>query len=396
MQKVARAVAAGTLDSRTNIHGTDEVGALGEAVDQMAAHLQETIARTQIEASRGAFTAALGEALDMTDSEQQAHAIVTRAMEMVSPEHPMELLVADSSMAHLERAAEHPHAGAPGCGVDSPFGCYAVRRGTPMVFDDSDALNACPHLRGRACGSVSAVCVPVSFMGRALGVLHATGPVTGPLSELQAGRLRVLGALVGSRIGTVRAFQRTQLQASTDSLTGLPNRRALEEATREVVAKAEPFALLLCDLDHFKRLNDEHGHPAGDTALRIFSEALRGTLRQGDHAARWGGEEFCIVLPGACAEEAVGWAKRLRAQLATSLAKSGTPAFTASFGVADSTMGRGIDQLVKMADGALYRAKRGGRDRAEIADPLEISGEHPRPETEQRASLNMRLVNQAV
>ncbi len=308
----------------------------------------------------------------------------------------MELLVADSSRAHLERAVEHPRAGAPGCGADSPFGCFAVRRGYPMVFEDGDALNACPQLRGRACGSVAAVCVPVSFMGRALGVLHATGPVTGPLSELQAGRLRVLGALVGSRIGTLRAFQRTQLQASTDSLTGLPNRRALEEATRDVVATEEPFAVLLCDLDHFKRLNDEHGHPAGDTALRIFSEALRGTLRQGDHAARWGGEEFCVVLPGACAVEAVGWAKRLRAQLATSLAKSGTPAFTASFGVADSTMGRGIDQLVKMADGALYRAKRGGRDRAEIADPLEISGEHPRPETEQRASLNMRLVNQAV
>jgi diguanylate cyclase (GGDEF)-like protein len=194
----------------------------------------------------------------------------------------------------------------------------------------------------------------------------------------------------------VRAFRQTQLQASTDALTGLPNRRALEEATRDVVAETEPFALLMCDLDHFKRLNDEHGHQAGDVALRIFSEALRGSLRSEDLAARWGGEEFCVLLKGAGAGDAVAWADRLRGHLAESLAKTASPTFTASFGVADSTMSRDIDALVKMADGALYQAKNGGRDRAEIADALAISGEHPRPDSEQRSSVNLWLLSKAV
>lgn len=396
VRDVARAVAAGTLDSRTTETGKDEIGALGEAVNEMAQHLQQTIGNMRLEASRSAFGATLAEALDMADSEREAHAIVRRAMEQVSPAHPMELLLADSSNAHLERAAEHPSAGGAGCKVDSPFGCVAVRRGTPQTFADSEALNACPHLRGRTCGSIAAICVPVTFMGRALGVLHTTGPAREPLSEEQVSRLRTIGAQVGSRIGTVRAFRLTQLQASTDALTGLPNRRALEEATRDVVTKTEPFALLMCDLDHFKRLNDEHGHQAGDAALRIFSEALRASLRSEDLAARWGGEEFCVLLKGAGAADAVGWADRLRGRLAESLAKTASPLFTASFGVADSTMSRDIDELVRMADGALYQAKRGGRDRAEIADELAISGDHPRPDTEQRSSVNLWLLSKAV
>ena len=105
----------------------------------------------------------------------------------ISPATPMELLLSDSSRAHLERAATSPTAGAPGCPVESPFSCVAVRRGSPVVFDSSEALNACPKLRGRPAGACSAVCVPVSFMGRALGVLHATGP-DGAAARRRAGR----------------------------------------------------------------------------------------------------------------------------------------------------------------------------------------------------------------
>ena len=103
------------------------------------------------------------------------------------------------------------------------------------MFETSESLNACPKLRDRPGRPCSAVCVPVSFMGRALGVLHATGPVGKPLAATQVAQLTTLATQAGARIGTVRAFQRTQLQASTDGLTGLVNRRTLETRLRSLI-----------------------------------------------------------------------------------------------------------------------------------------------------------------
>ena len=395
VRDVAQSVAEGALERRTDVRGCDEIGVLGDSVNRMADHLQATIERMQKDAERGAFTAELVDAFEMVDSEPDAHAVVARAMVAVSSEHPMELLLSDSSKAHLERAAEHPHLGSPGCTVESPFGCVAVRRGNPVVFHDSESLNACPHLRGRPFGSVSGVCVPVAFMGRSLGVLHASGPTGACMSEQLQSRLRTLGVQAGGRIGTLRAFQRTQLQASTDMLTGLSNRRAMEEALRAVIARGEPFSVILCDLDHFKRLNDEHGHPAGDDALRVFAETLRAALGPADLAARWGGEEFCVLLFGVDAVRAAAWTERVRERLVDDVARACAPAFTASFGVADSTMSRESGALIQMADAALYEAKSRGRDRAAIADSLARSGEHVRHESEQRAAVDPRMLSAA-
>ncbi len=107
----------------------------------------------------------------MADEEASAHEVIERAMVQIDDAAPTELLLSDSSRAHLSRAAESPTAGAAGCPVSSPFS-VAVRRGSPVGFDTSQALNACPKLRGRAQGACSSVCVPVTFMGRALGVLR--------------------------------------------------------------------------------------------------------------------------------------------------------------------------------------------------------------------------------
>src|SRR5262249_38524598 len=172
-----------------------------------------------LQAQRDNFGSQLVEALEMADEEESTFDVVERAMVEVDASAPMELLLSDSSRAQLERAAASPVSGAPGCPVQSPFSCVAVRRGNPVVFETSEALNACPKLRGRPGGVCSAVCIPVTFMGRALGVLHATGPVGEPLQPSQVAQLTTLATQAGARIGTVRAFQRTQLQASTDSLT---------------------------------------------------------------------------------------------------------------------------------------------------------------------------------
>ena len=328
------------------------------------------------QAQRDTFGTQLIEALEMADEEAATFDVVERAMVEISPGSPMELLLSDSSRAHLERAATSPTSGAPACPVQSPFSCVAVRRGNPVVFDSSESLNACPKLRGRPDGACSAVCVPVSFMGRALGVLHATGPVGQPPGSDQVSQLTTLATQAGARIGTVRAFQRTQLQASTDGLTGLVNRRTLETQLRGLLKHSRPFALAIADLDRFKQLNDTHGHEAGDRALRAFAKTAQDVLREDDVIARWGGEEFVIVVPDLDRHQAAGVLERIRERLAAAHT-GGHPAFTASFGITDSTCAESLEQLLHLADTALYDAKEAGRDRITISDDTRESGTSP-------------------
>lgn len=317
---------------------------------------------------RDGFSNHLSEAMEMADQEHEVFNVVERAMVEIDEATPMELLLSDSSRANLGRVASNPHRDAPGCPVKSPFSCVAVRRGTAVVFGSSEDLNSCPQLRGREQGACSAACVPVSFMGRALGVLHTTGPDGRPLSEDAVAQLSVLAGQSGARIGTVRAFEKTQLQASTDGLTGLVNRRTAERRLRELVRSGDLFAVVIGDLDHFKQLNDTHGHEAGDRALRLFAQIVRRTLRDHDLIARWGGEEFVLALPGLDRFQAVKILDRVRHELA--VAHPGeTPRFTVSFGVTDGTAGETVEALLAVADRGLYAAKQGGRDRCVIGDP---------------------------
>jgi diguanylate cyclase (GGDEF)-like protein len=331
--------------------------------------LEAAAGELQAQSQRDVFGTQLSEALEMVDEEEAAYDVVERAIAEISPTTPAELLLADSSRAHLRRVASSPAAGAPGCPVESPFACVAVRRGQPVAFESSEALNACPKLRGRETGPCSAVCVPVGFMGRALGVLHATGPAGSPPDPDQMAQMATLATQAGARIGTVRAFEKTQLQASTDGLTGLTNRRRLEVEIRELLRAGTPFALAVADLDKFKAVNDTYGHEAGDRALRFFSQIAAAGLREGDLFARWGGEEFTIVMLGIDRHQAVAVLDRIRHSLEAG--HSGAhPRFTVSFGVTDTSVAVSMEQLFQAADEALYRSKQEGRDRVTVADAL--------------------------
>jgi diguanylate cyclase (GGDEF)-like protein/PAS domain S-box-containing protein len=326
---------------------------------------------------RDSFASKLGEALEMADEEEAVFDVVERAMTETSAPTPMELLLSDSSRANLNRVAVSPEAPAPGCPVKSPFSCVAVRRGSAVVFESSDELNSCPKLRDRPGGACSAVCVPVSFMGRSLGVLHSTGPEHAPLAKEKIAQLATLAGQAGARIGTVRAFEKTQLQASTDGLTGLVNRRTLEKELRGLFKGDAPFALAIADLDNFKQLNDMHGHETGDRALRLFAQVAQDTLRDQDVIARWGGEEFVIALEGLDRFAAIAILDRLRERLGQAHPGE-TPRFTVSFGVADSAQADTLEGLLAIADAGLYAAKHGGRDRAHIGDPADVPKIPPR------------------
>jgi diguanylate cyclase (GGDEF)-like protein len=194
-------------------------------------------------------------------------------------------------------------------------------------------------------------------------VIHTTGPVEQPLDDAPIAALQTLANQAGNRLGKQRVMAETQLQASTDGLTGLNNRRSLENTMRRMLNDGTSFALIMADLDHFKALNDAHGHEAGDRALRIFSQTVRSELRSDDLACRYGGEEFAILLPGATTGDAIDVLERIRAALAAVTARGDAPTFTASFGIAESTDAADLDDIVVRADRALFAAKDAGRDR---------------------------------
>jgi diguanylate cyclase (GGDEF)-like protein len=321
---------------------------------------QERIMRA--DARRREFESRLSRALEMSDNEDDAYDVVGRAMRAAIPDAPVELLLADNSHAHLERVVVVGD-DAPMCPVDSPDQCVACRRAQTQTFRDSEALDACPMLRGRERGRCSGVCVPVSIMGRTVGVVHTTGQVGATLDEDAVQAAQTLANQAGNRLGMLRVMAETQLQASTDGLTGLVNRRSLENRMRRLRSEGTPFAFVMADLDHFKALNDTHGHEAGDRALRVFSETVRNEMRTDDTACRYGGEEFAIVLPKADVHGAIDVAERVREALAAATGRGDTPTFTASFGIAHTEDASDLEDLVQRADRAMFVAKNAGRDR---------------------------------
>ena len=176
----------------------------------------------------------------------------------------------------------------------------------------------------------------------------------------------------------LRAFRWTEEQASEariDSLTGLANRRALEEILAAEISRAHRFthqlAVVLLDLDRFKEINDSFGHAAGDVMLRAVSRLLTSLARQGDTVARWGGEEFVVVLPETDLEGAHRFAERLRRTIEAQ--SVGDMQTSTSCGVATMLPEDNVEELLRAADQALYQAKTNGRNRTEIA----IRGSRP-------------------
>jgi diguanylate cyclase (GGDEF)-like protein len=169
--------------------------------------------------------------------------------------------------------------------------------------------------------------------------------------------------------------QGLEQQATVDALTGLSNRRALERAMQR--HDRSEGALIYADIDHFKQLNDTLGHAAGDAALVHFSRLLRDQIRSADTAARIGGEEFALWLPGATLEVGTRIAERFRLKLGTTAWDWQGRAWplSASFGVAacPETSGR-VENLPAQADAALYVAKRSGRNRVEVAGKGGVKG----------------------
>lgn len=336
---------------------------LRNSLHQRVADLTERERQLSTEKSRLEFDARLHRALEMAETESEVLRVLRRGLAEATPDRAAELLLADASDARMSRAVTHEPSGAPpGCGVESPRACPAVRQGTTLEFADSESLDACPQLEGRDDGRCAATCVPVSVTGKAIGVLHTIRPHGVDQSARERRRMESLAARTGARLAMVRVLADTELQAATDPLTGLLNRRTLENHYREIAAQDAPLALAMCDLDHFKKLNDRYGHDTGDRALRLFADVLREAVRPSDLAARFGGEEFVVVLPDCDMEQGVQVIERIRERLARTLAVGEVPAFTVSIGIVGAEHSRDLSELLSAADEAMYAAKGAGRD----------------------------------
>lgn len=214
-------------------------------------------------------------------------------------------------------------------------------------------------------------------------VFSLAGPVLLALHYFNlVSMLLLLGLLCTVYFRMVKEAQRLlHVQASTDPLTQLFNRRAMRdmvqrECVREVLADdVHTLALLLVDVDHFKRINDRHGHESGDDALLLIAQTLQDGLREGDQVARWGGEEFLVMLPATGVDEAVKVAERLRQRVAAQrfMGAAGRQPLSVTLGVAVRLPHESIDRTLARADQALYMGKESGRNRVVLAPEPEIT-----------------------
>jgi diguanylate cyclase (GGDEF)-like protein len=217
--------------------------------------------------------------------------------------------------------------------------------------------------------------VPVIFHERTMGVLMVTSDDSERIwQDNEIMLMMTVADQMAVAVNHARLFQQMQREALTDGLTGCFNRRffeiQLERDLHLATRMRQPVSLILIDIDHFKRVNDTHGHDAGDAALRLLASELREEVRGVDTAARYGGEEFAIILPQAGPEGALAVAERLRMRIERTEVP-GVGAITASLGIATFPLhASSRELLVTAADRALYQAKRTGRNR--VCSPADL------------------------
>lgn len=357
-------VASGDVMRRIHPAGNDELTDLGRTLNRM-------VERRELERERERRQSEFTETLQMTETEEEAHEVLSRHLERSLDGASVSVLTRNNSADRLDAATT---------AIDSevrerlegaqPRSCLAVRLG--RVHGESPKES--PLVRCEICCSDRnrATCTPLLVGGEVIGsvlVQHERSIEADAQSTL-----RESVSQAAPVVGNLRNLAIAELRAATDALTGLPNKRAAHATLSRMVALAtrtqSPLTGMLLDLDHFKKINDTYGHGAGDEALAAAASAITSAIRESDFVARYGGEEFLILLPGTDRDGARIAGEKIRRAVETAAIAAVPQGITASIGIAvmpeDAATG---DALVRRADRALYAAKGAGRNRVATIEP---------------------------
>lgn len=345
------------------------------------AQLTETVRELERRNHEMALINELGDLLQSCLAQREANEVVERFARQLFPGLSGALFLQTAAGPRYELAASWGTTDFDARAFE-PTECWALRRGQLHLVATADGGPVCPHLHGLKAASM---CVPMSAQGATLGVfhLHIDGPAA--LSDTTQRLASTVADHLSLALANFQLRETLHRQSVRDSLTGLYNRRHMEESLAREVGRAwrsgGPLSVLMLDLDDFKHVNDTLGHASGDDALVAVAELLAAHVRSGDLACRYGGEEFALVLPDCDLIAATQRAEQLR-QAISAVGLHGDDTLplapTVSVGVAAfPDHGATPPELIAAADGALYTAKRGGRDRVvAAASPDAGDGDH--------------------
>ncbi|HZS33555.1 MAG TPA: diguanylate cyclase [Methylomirabilota bacterium] len=384
-------LAAGELDARAEVAGTDEIGALARALNAMAVRLggmviAEREARHALASRVDALVAErthevellrqLSELLQACATAEEAYAVMGQLCGQLFPDASGTVLVTAPTRDGLAAVAGWGAVSGRRDRFDLDE-CWALRRGRIHRVDDAAASPACPHLGEPP--PAAFLCVPLAAQGETLGLFSLaarSGPAPAGIGEGQARLAITVAEQFALALANLRLRETLRGQSIRDPLTGLFNRRYMEETLERELSRAEreqrALALILLDIDRFKRFNDTYGHVAGDAVLAAIGGLLRGLSRAGDIACRYGGEEFVLILPEAPLPDARRRAEEIREAIRDLAVIHGgvrLEPVRCSIGIAGfPEHGAASETLLRAADVALYRAKREGRDQVVLAD----------------------------
>lgn len=254
-----------------------------------------------------------------------------------------------------------------------PDDCWALRRGEVHMFDQMEHTMSCRHVKVDA--GVRTLCLPIIAQGSVLGILHLENHHYQSITEMQQTLAHNLASQIALALASLKLRETLRNLSVRDPLTGLFNRRYMEESLHREIAtanrKGRQLAVVMLDVDHFKRFNDTFGHDAGDMLLREVGSLLQSNSRTSDIACRFGGEEFVMIYPETEPQFVLQRAEHLRQMISAMQVQHfgrSLGQITASFGISVfPDHGSTIEELLKCADEALYQAKGEGRNRCIMA-----------------------------
>ncbi len=343
--------------------------------------LQKAKNELELHAREIASLSEMGELLQTCLTLDEAYTVIDHTVQQLFSEESGTLCVLNDDKNMVETMVVWGD-GSTGERVFDPDDCWALRRGQLYSVGDASTGMICKHVGPPS--AMSYICVPMIAQGETLGILHIRSNPWGASKLLEKPVIAVeskwqLALTVSEHIGLALANLKLRdslrSQAIRDPLTGLFNRRYMEESLERELKRAQrkgvSIGIVMMDIDHFKHFNDSFGHAAGDYLLRELGVFLKTLVRGEDIASRYGGEEFIIVLPETSPEETMQRAEEIRQDVKNLKLSEQFPkaeGVTLSLGVAVFPQhGTTVEEIFKSVDVALYQAKRDGRDRVAVA-----------------------------